>query len=93
MSSSLMSTEPGGESTQYESMNTVTKPHSKQGGQMGDPETQVDSTTSQAQQENAERGEKTAENIRYGESISEHGFGGETTTNSGEATQGKIKLL
>jgi hypothetical protein len=31
------------------------------------------------------RGEKTAENIRYGEAISEHGFGGETTRNSGSA--------
>lgn len=54
-----------------------------------DPETEVDSTTSQMQQKSTERGEKTAENVRYGESISEHGFGGETTTNSGEATQGK----
>lgn len=32
-----------------------------------------------------ERGETTAENIRYGEAISEHGFGGETVGNSGEA--------
>ena len=55
---------------------------------LAEPETEVDSTTSQMQQERTERGEKTAENIRYGESISEHGFGGETTTNSGEATQG-----
>jgi hypothetical protein len=33
--------------------------------------------------EQRERGEKTAENIRYGEAISEHGFGGETVENEG----------
>jgi len=35
MSSNLMSTEPGGESDQYESQHTVTVPHKKSGGQMG----------------------------------------------------------
>ena len=50
--------------------------------------TQSDATTSQVQTEKAEKGEKTAENIRYGESISEHGFGGETKGNSGSANQG-----
>ncbi|MCJ1414278.1 hypothetical protein MMC32_000604 [Xylographa parallela] len=88
MSSSMMDTEPGGENTQYESINTQQKPHSKQGGQMGEPETSVDAVPSVQQQEKAERGEKTAENIRYGEAISEHGFGGETTGNSGQANQG-----
>lgn len=39
--------------------------------------------------EEKERGEKTAENIRYGEAISEHGFGGETVGNSGEAKRGE----
>lgn len=34
------------------------------------------------------RGEQTAENIRYGEAISEHGFGGKTIGNSGSAEQG-----
>lgn len=33
--------------------------------------------------EKRERGEKTAENIRYGEAISEHGMGGETVGNTG----------
>jgi hypothetical protein len=37
----------------------------------------------QAQDQKKERGEKTAENIRFGESISEHGFGGETVGNTG----------
>lgn len=31
----MMETEAGGEQTQYESIQTVTKPTSKQGGQMG----------------------------------------------------------
>ena len=30
-----MDTEAGGESTQYESIQTVTKPHSKESGQLG----------------------------------------------------------
>ena len=34
-----------------------------------------------------ERGAKTAENIRYGQSISEHGYGGNTIDNSGKAGQ------
>ena len=42
----------------------------------------------QAQKEKAEKGEKTAENIRYGEAISEHGFGGETVGNSGSVGGG-----
>ena len=37
----------------------------------------------QGQDEKKARGERTAENIRYGESISKHGFGGETVGNSG----------
>ncbi|MCJ1259397.1 hypothetical protein MMC24_007234 [Lignoscripta atroalba] len=88
MSSGLMDTEAGGEGNQYESIQTVTKPHSKQGGQMGVEETQPDSVPSEKHQAKAERGEKTAENVRYGEAISEHGFGGETTGNSGSANQG-----
>lgn len=42
----------------------------------------------EAQRKKSARGEKTAENVRYGEAISEHGFGGETTGISGEAHQG-----
>lgn len=87
MSSGLMETEAGGESTQYESIHTVTKPHSKEGGQMGEKETQPDAVPSETGQQKGERGQKTAENMRYGEAISEHGFGGETTGNSGVANQ------
>ena len=42
----------------------------------------------QLAQQKRERGEQTAENIRYGEAISEHGFGGQTVGNSGKANQG-----
>jgi hypothetical protein len=52
----------------------------------------LDSNSNEAKQavekEKRERGEKTAENIRYGEAIREHGFGGETTGNEGEVNQG-----
>ena len=40
-----------------------------------------------------EKGEKTAENIRYGQNISESGMGGKTTEVKGEAQQGKRLLL
>jgi len=36
-----------------------------------------------------ERGEKTAENIRYGQNISESGIGGKVTEVEGEAQQGR----
>ena len=51
--------------------------------------THLNASPSQTQQEKGERGEKTADNIRYGEAISEHGFGGETTGNRGVANQGR----
>ncbi|MCJ1472075.1 hypothetical protein MMC13_000721 [Lambiella insularis] len=84
----MMDTAPGGENTQYESIDTQQKPHAKQGGQMGEPQSSEDSVSEVQQQEKSKRGKKTAENARYGEAISEHGFGGETTGNSGEANQG-----
>jgi hypothetical protein len=34
-----------------------------------------------------ERGEKTADNVRYGQNISESGMGGKTTTSAGIASQ------
>ncbi|KAF2233305.1 hypothetical protein EV356DRAFT_213692 [Viridothelium virens] len=85
MSDKLMDIEPGGESTQYESIHTVTKPHSKSGGQLGDASTEVDTTTAAQEEAKAARGERTAENIRYGQGISEHGMGGQTTTSGGVA--------
>lgn len=84
MSSNLMDTEPGGETTQYQSIQTVTKPPAKESGQMN-KQAQVDSP--KLSQSEKERGERTAENIRYGQSISENGFGGQTTGNSGSTVQ------
>ncbi|KAN0112663.1 hypothetical protein V8E51_005614 [Hyaloscypha variabilis] len=82
----LMDTEPGGENTQYESASTFTQPHAKSQGQFSDPN--PNEAKQQLQQHRRERGEQTAENIRYGEATSEHGFGGETVGNSREANQG-----
>lgn len=82
-----MDTQAGGENSQYESIKTVTNPHSKQGGQMGEEETEVDSVSSQQQQQKVHRGEKTAENVRYGQKISEEGMGGRTTEAGGNADQ------
>ncbi|KAL8759191.1 MAG: hypothetical protein Q9199_000949 [Rusavskia elegans] len=88
MSSGLMDTEPGGESDQYESIQTVTNSHSKQGGQMGETETQTDAVKEQQEQDKADRGARTAENVRYGQTISEGGMGGKTTEAGGTANQG-----
>ncbi|KAF2096788.1 hypothetical protein NA57DRAFT_78381 [Rhizodiscina lignyota] len=79
MSDKLMDTRPGGENTQYESTATFTKPHNKEGGQLSDPTT----STSTPKGVDPERAEKTAQNIRYGQAMSEQGMGGQTTT-SGE---------
>ena len=35
----------------------------------------------------AERGQQTADNVRYGQNVSESGMGGKTTTSSGDAQQ------
>lgn len=62
---------------------------------MGQTETTTDpSKTDAAKQQAAERGEQTAENIRYGQTISEGGMSGFTTGQQGEATQngyGQVK--
>ncbi|KAL9079707.1 MAG: hypothetical protein Q9157_001433 [Trypethelium eluteriae] len=47
--------------------------------------TEVDTTTAAQEEAKAARGERTAENIRYGQGISEHGMGGQTTTSGGVA--------
>ena len=52
-----------------------------------DPETSVDSVPEVEAAKNAEAGEKTAEKIRYGQSLSENGMGGQTT-GSGQANSG-----
>ncbi|KAK4635931.1 hypothetical protein CLAFUW4_02068 [Fulvia fulva] len=89
MSSNLMDTEKGGEQTQYEGEYTDVQPHKKSGGQLGETATMTDpSQTDAAKQQAAARGERTAENIRYGQTISEGGMSGFTTGQQGGATQG-----
>ena len=53
-----------------------------------DPDERNELLRSQQSQETAERGAKTAENIRYGQNISEQGMGGKTTEAVGAANQG-----
>ncbi|KAL8658310.1 MAG: hypothetical protein Q9226_001090 [Calogaya cf. arnoldii] len=52
-----------------------------------DPETQPDAVKEQQEQDKADRGERTAENVRYGQTISEGGMGGKTTEAGGSANQ------
>ncbi|TVY62701.1 hypothetical protein LSUE1_G006644, partial [Lachnellula suecica] len=68
----LMDTERGGENTQYESAHTFTQPPSKSGGQFGDDKPTESGADKVEQEAKKARGEKTAENIRFGEAISEH---------------------
>ncbi|KAB8294880.1 hypothetical protein EYC80_006841 [Monilinia laxa] len=86
----LMDTERGGENTQYESQHTFTQSHAKDQGTFGDS-TKPTEATLQSSAEHKARGEQTAENIRYGEAISEHGFGGETVGNGGGVGGGSEK--
>ena len=78
----------------YESIKTVTVPAAKDRGQLGGsaPGTAVADSAADLQTEDQkrERGEQTAENIRYGQAISEQGMGGETKDVEGSASsQGK----
>ncbi|RVX70955.1 hypothetical protein B0A52_06113 [Exophiala mesophila] len=78
----LMDTVPGGETTQYESIKTVTNPSDKDHGQLGSG-----SNTSEGAATSSQDGQRTADNIRYGQNISESGMGGKTTTSTGTANQ------
>ncbi|KAL8953902.1 MAG: hypothetical protein Q9222_000276 [Ikaeria aurantiellina] len=55
---------------------------------MGEPDNRSDAVAQQQQQDKADRGARTAENIRYGQTISEGGMGGKTTEAGGSANQG-----
>ncbi|KAI4131285.1 MAG: hypothetical protein LQ338_001310 [Usnochroma carphineum] len=82
MSSGLMDTEPGGESNHLRSfqgnVSLTFRP---------EPETQPDAVDQQQEQDKTQRGARTAENIRYGQAISEGGMGGKTTEAGGSANQ------
>ena len=51
-------------------------------------ETQVDAVDAQQAKDKAEKGARTAENVRYGQNISEGGMGGMTTEGQGGVNQG-----
>jgi hypothetical protein len=67
---------------------THVQPHKKSGGQLGQAETTEDPSKTHAHtQEHHEKGEHKAENMRYGQAISEQGVGGMTTGQHGSAQQ------
>lgn len=92
----------------YESIKTVTEPHSKKAGQLAGEQphqsnspryldvkssslaknTQPSTESAQEQEERATQGEKTAENVRYGQALSEQGFGGKTNEKTGYSIKG-----
>lgn len=82
---SLLARTPVDPLCRYESEHNDVIPNKKSGGQMGAPQTAVDVQPEAAAKEKAEKGLKTAENIRYGQGISETGAGGFTSTSSGAA--------
>ena len=73
--------------TRYESIKTVTEPKDTQSGQLGGADSSpiLDKIGSESKQSDS----KAAENIRYGQGISEGGMGGQTTASSGDAQQGQ----
>ncbi|KAK3669591.1 hypothetical protein LTR78_010529 [Recurvomyces mirabilis] len=78
MSSGLMDTEAGGEGQQYGGKLFTENPDNtgskKSGGQLGQVETTTNpSETPEGKVAAAERAEKTTENIRYGQTITETG--------------------
>ena len=76
--------------TRYESIKTVTEPKAKQSGQLGGKDSSpiLDRISSESKRMGGSDS-KAAENIRYGQGISEGGMGGQTTTSSGTAQQGQ----
>ncbi|KAF2724001.1 hypothetical protein K431DRAFT_282270 [Polychaeton citri CBS 116435] len=79
-----MDTEKGGEQTQYESEHTHVQPPKKSSGQLGAASSGPDPEAELQAQKLAERGERTAENVRYGQGISEN----QATVGEGEAGDG-----
>jgi hypothetical protein len=74
--------------SRYEGAATEIQAHKKSTGQLGHPSkntTTDPATTTEAAEQQAERGKRTAENIRYGQTISEGGMGGKTSGQQGEA--------
>ncbi|KAJ4356355.1 uncharacterized protein N0V89_004387 [Didymosphaeria variabile] len=88
MSKNLMTTEPGGESQQYEGSMGYIEPHSKQAGQLGDPSTTDqprDPVNKSASSGPNTQGVTPAEKMRYGQTIQESGGGAGKTDVQGQA--------
>ncbi|CAG8958330.1 hypothetical protein HYFRA_00000686 [Hymenoscyphus fraxineus] len=84
----MMDTEAGGEQTQYEGAQTTQTAqlpgHIKYTGQFNaTPRTPEKDDAFETLKK--QRGEKTAENIRFGQAISQQGFGGKIVGNMGSA--------
>jgi hypothetical protein len=74
--------------SRYEGAATEVQAHKKSTGQLGHASENTTTNprkTSEATEKQTERGERTAENIRYGQTISEGGMGGMTSGQQGEA--------
>lgn len=84
--SNLMDTEPGGETPQYESIKTVTKPHDKESGQLEGDNASGTKTIDKSVQPQ-DHGEQSAKNIGYGQDTSESVIGGMTSTATGRANK------
>ncbi|KKY21407.1 hypothetical protein UCRPC4_g03670 [Phaeomoniella chlamydospora] len=69
------------DTSKYESIKTVDKPTETQTGILSD----IAPKKQDGDEAKTERGERVAENIRYGQAISEEGFGGKTTESDGVA--------
>ncbi|MCJ1325855.1 hypothetical protein MMC10_002518 [Thelotrema lepadinum] len=87
MSSELMDTEAGGEQTQYEATNTVNEPHAKEQGTLNSKPDATEAESSSKSEKRAQ-GEKFAEKVRYGQTLSEQGFTGKTTEIAGGVNKG-----
>ncbi|KAF2760477.1 hypothetical protein EJ05DRAFT_509007 [Pseudovirgaria hyperparasitica] len=92
MTSNLMTTEPGGEQTQYEAQHTTQDPPTREPGQMGTSTTTNDEQTrpeTRKTDPSVATNTKVAksEAMRFGQAMSEEGVGGMTTVerNAGSA--------
>jgi len=87
-----MDTEPGGESTQYESIATVNKPHAKEAGQLGDPAQQTRDMATEQTPDNTHGGSGTSSAVRAGgKTGSSSGGARELEEEEGEAAKTRRK--
>ncbi|OAL50128.1 hypothetical protein IQ07DRAFT_644369 [Pyrenochaeta sp. DS3sAY3a] len=88
MSNKPISTEIGGEQTQYEGTHTFVDPPSKLAGQLGATDSSAQHTHQAPADIPKTQGVSKADKIRYGQSIQEGGAGGKTVGMQGDASVG-----